>query len=155
MQEALDKITEGDVTLLDTLARMRLAIQAAVSDAFKVCVYTWARAVAADVPVQTPEVIGMFTKKQPGQLRQRLLQLDQAVKLRKITPEAYNEQRVEVLAALGKLGEPLDAAEQRFLEQHMSRALRDFEQANNEIGAGTQTGLLSLAAGQVKTAQAN
>ncbi len=64
----MDKITEGDVTLLDTLARMKMAIQAAISDAFK-----------------TPEVIGMFAKKQPGQLRQRLLQLDQAVKLRKVS----------------------------------------------------------------------
>lgn len=113
-----------------------MAIQAAISDAFK-----------------TPEVIGMFTQKQPGQLRQRLLQLDQSVKLRKITPEAYNDQRVEVLSALRKLGEKLDASEVQFLEQHMTSAMRDFEEANNEIGAGTQTGLLSLASAQVKSAQ--
>ncbi len=101
------------MTLLDTLARMKMAIQAAISDAFK-----------------TPEVIGMFTQKQPGQLRQRLLALglqlfcqsgrtltslppvaDQAVKLRKITHESYNDQRVEVLSALQKLGEELSTQE--------------------------------------------
>ena len=57
-KEALDKITEGDVTLMDALGRMRQAIQAAISDAFK-----------------TPEVAAMFAKKEPGQLRQRLQQL--------------------------------------------------------------------------------
>lgn len=76
-KEALDKITEGDVTLLDALGRMRIAIQAAISDAFK-----------------TPEVVAMFMKKEPGQLRQRLQQLETALKLRKITPEAYAEQQV-------------------------------------------------------------
>ncbi len=59
---------------------------------------------------------------------------------------------MEVLSALQKLGEALDSAELQFLEQHMTRAMRDFEHANNEIGAGTQTGLLSLASAQVKTA---
>lgn len=82
-KEALDKITEGDVTLLDALSRMRVAIQAAISDAFK-----------------TPEVVAMFMKKEPGQLRQRLQQLETALKLRKIGPDAYSEQQVEVKACI-------------------------------------------------------
>lgn len=152
-KDALDKITEGDVTLLSTLARMKLAIQAAISDAFK-----------------TPEVLAMFTQKQPGQLRQRLLLLggsgfvlsfflfvpltllpdkDQALKLRKMTPETYTEQRVEVLNALQKLGEDLSAAESQFLEQHMTKAMKDFEQASDEV----HTGVLSLAGQQIKNAQ--
>lgn len=46
------------MTLVNELNRMQLAIQAAISEAFK-----------------TPEVIRMFAKKQPGQLRQRLAEV--------------------------------------------------------------------------------
>lgn len=52
---SLAKMKGGDMTLVNELNRMQLAIQAAISEAFK-----------------TPEVIRMFAKKQPGQLRQRL-----------------------------------------------------------------------------------
>jgi hypothetical protein len=64
------------------------AIQAAVSKAFK-----------------TPEVIKLFAKKQPGQLRQRLIALQRDVKLGKVSQETYTQQAVEILAALRKLGE--------------------------------------------------
>ena len=53
--ESLMKMRGGNMTLVNELNRMQLAIQAAISEAFK-----------------TPEVIRMFAKKQPGQLRQRL-----------------------------------------------------------------------------------
>ena len=48
----------GNMTLVNELNQMQLAIQAAISEAFK-----------------TPEVIRMFAKKQPGQLRQRLAEV--------------------------------------------------------------------------------
>ena len=48
----------GDVSLVDHVNAMQLAIQAAISDAFK-----------------TPEVLRLFVKKQPGQLRQRVDQV--------------------------------------------------------------------------------
>ena len=47
------------MTLVNELNRMQLAIQAAISEAFK-----------------TPEVIRLFAKKQPGQLRQRLAEVN-------------------------------------------------------------------------------
>ena len=53
--DSLTKMKGGDMTLVDEVNRMQLAIQAAISEAFK-----------------TPEVIRLFAKKQPGQLRQRL-----------------------------------------------------------------------------------
>lgn len=53
--DSLKKIMTGDMTLVDELSGMQLAIQAAISQAFK-----------------TPEVIRLFAKKQPGQLRTRL-----------------------------------------------------------------------------------
>ncbi len=127
-KEALDKITEGDVTLMDALGRMRQAIQAAISDAFK-----------------TPEVVAMFMKKDQGQLRQRLQTLDTSLKLRKMSPETHNEQKVEVLTALQRLGEPLSPAEEEVLVADSKRAMRNFERANNEIGQNAKDGLLNLA----------
>ncbi len=56
--ESLAKMKGGDMTLVNELNRMQLAIQAAISEAFK-----------------TPEVIRLFAKKQPGQLRQRLAEV--------------------------------------------------------------------------------
>ena len=84
------------------------AIQAAVSNAFK-----------------TPEVIRLFAKKEPGQLRERLagssatmavhcarlslltptLEMDRDVKIGKISEEQRVEQKVEILTALRKLGD--------------------------------------------------
>ena len=56
--ESLAKMKGGNMTLVNELNRMQLAIQAAISEAFK-----------------TPEVIRLFAKKQPGQLRQRLAEV--------------------------------------------------------------------------------
>ncbi|MBZ3873858.1 Protein LZIC [Sciurus carolinensis] len=56
--DSLKKIMSGNMTLVDELSGMQLAIQAAISQAFK-----------------TPEVIRLFAKKQPGQLRTRLAEL--------------------------------------------------------------------------------
>ncbi|KAG7273818.1 hypothetical protein CRUP_011110 [Coryphaenoides rupestris] len=56
--DSLNKIVSGDMTLVDELSSMQLAIQAAISQAFK-----------------TPEVIRLFAKKQPGQLRTRLAEV--------------------------------------------------------------------------------
>ncbi|XP_051493595.1 protein LZIC isoform X2 [Apus apus] len=58
INDSLKKIMSGDMTLVDELSGMQLAIQAAISQAFK-----------------TPEVIRMFAKKQPRQLRTRLAEV--------------------------------------------------------------------------------
>ncbi|XP_071538373.1 protein LZIC-like [Panulirus ornatus] len=50
-QSSLSRMTSGDMTLIDSFSAMQLAIQAAISQAFK-----------------TPKVIQMFAKKQPDQL---------------------------------------------------------------------------------------
>ena len=60
--ESLARMKGGDMTLVNELNRMQLAIQAAISEAFK-----------------TPEVIRMFAKKQPGQLRTRLTEVRAAL----------------------------------------------------------------------------
>ena len=67
---SLTKMKTGNMTLIDSLNSMQLAIQAAISSAFK-----------------TPEVIRLFAKKQPDQLRIRLSQviiMEEAIDFRKI-----------------------------------------------------------------------
>ncbi|OQR72835.1 protein LZIC-like [Tropilaelaps mercedesae] len=53
-QKSLNKMLKGDMTLVDSFSRLQLAIQAAISNAF-----------------QTPEIIRLFAKQQPQQLRLR------------------------------------------------------------------------------------
>lgn len=56
------------------------AIQAAISQAFK-----------------TPEVIQMFAKKQPDQLREKLSQIERDQKIGKMALDLYTQQKVSVL----------------------------------------------------------
>nr|CAD7438007.1 unnamed protein product [Timema bartmani] len=68
--ESLSRMISGDMTLVDHLSSMQLATQAAISAAF-----------------HTPAVIRMFARKEPGQLRERIAQLERDVKLGKLSPE--------------------------------------------------------------------
>ncbi|XP_023595166.1 protein LZIC isoform X1 [Trichechus manatus latirostris] len=86
--DSLKKIMSGNMTLVDELSGMQLAIQAAISQAFK-----------------TPEVIRLFAKKQPGQLRTRLAEMDRDLMVGKLERDLYTQQKVEILTALRKLGE--------------------------------------------------
>jgi hypothetical protein len=54
---------------------------------------------------KTPEVIRMFAKKQPEQLRTRLQGLERDRKLGKLPEEAFKAQSAEIVLALEKLGE--------------------------------------------------
>lgn len=58
LNASLSKLKEGNLSLIDEVNSIQLAIQAAISQAF-----------------QTPEVIQMFAKKQQPQLRQRLAEV--------------------------------------------------------------------------------
>jgi hypothetical protein len=64
----------------DLFVFTRKAIQAAISSAFR-----------------TPEVIRLFAKKQPGQLRQRLENLEEQSRVGKIEKNAYLNQKVYTL----------------------------------------------------------
>uniref|UniRef100_A0A3P9IVT8 Leucine zipper and CTNNBIP1 domain containing n=1 Tax=Oryzias latipes TaxID=8090 RepID=A0A3P9IVT8_ORYLA len=86
--DSLKKIMSGDMTLVDELSGMQLAIQAAISQAFK-----------------TPEVIRLFAKKQPGQLRTRLAEMDRDLMVGKLSRDVHTQQKMEILTALRKLGE--------------------------------------------------
>merc|ERR1711991_912489 len=102
------------MSLVDQFGAMQLAIQAAVSDAFK-----------------TPEVIRLFAKREPGQLRERLAEMERDVKIGKISAQQQTEQKVEILTALRKLGEQISPEEAQFLSANSSAALDEFEQVSS------------------------
>jgi hypothetical protein len=137
-QAFLRKTAAGDLSLVNDLGSIQLAIQAAVSEAF-----------------HTPEVIGLFAKKQPGQLRGRLDALKRDLKLGKLSSDAYTQQALEILTALKKLGETLSAEELHFLSANMTASLSAFERVEADIGKGTQEAVLSVAGNQIKASRGN
>ncbi|MBN3326177.1 LZIC protein, partial [Atractosteus spatula] len=129
--ESLKKIMSGNMTLVDELGGMQLAIQAAISQAFK-----------------TPEVIRLFAKKQPGQLRTRLAEMDRDVMVGKLPRVVYTQQKVEILMALRKLGEKLTVEDETFLSANASATLSQFEKVSPDLGSGDK--VLALASSGVE-----
>ncbi|XP_006642050.1 protein LZIC [Lepisosteus oculatus] len=129
--ESLKKIMSGNMTLVDELGGMQLAIQAAISQAFK-----------------TPEVIRLFAKKQPGQLRTRLAEMDRDVMVGKLPRVVYTQQKVEILMALRKLGEKLTVEDETFLSANASATLSQFEKVSPDLGSGDK--VLALASSDVE-----
>jgi len=132
-QRFMEKHIAGDLSLIDEFGAAQLAIQAAVSEAFK-----------------TPEVIRMFAQKQPQQLRQRLALLQRELKLKHIGSNEYNQQAVEILLALQKLEVQLSDAEKQQLESMSST--KHLETAVDKLAKGTQQTLMSTASVQIKKA---
>lgn len=130
--KSLEKVMKGDMSLVDQLNGMQLAIQAAISQAFK-----------------TPEVIKLFAKKQPGQLRQRLADIERDGKVGKLSQDLYTLQKVEILTALKKLGDTLSTSENAFLQSNSNQALSDFEKVTGDIGGDK---VLKVAGSQVQDA---
>nr|CAD7255786.1 unnamed protein product [Timema shepardi]CAD7567400.1 unnamed protein product [Timema californicum] len=77
--ESLSRMISGDMTLVDHLGSMQLATQAAISAAF-----------------HTPAVIRMFARKEPGQLRERIAQLERDVKFGKLSQEGAIREKVRL-----------------------------------------------------------
>ncbi|XP_020282353.1 protein LZIC-like [Pseudomyrmex gracilis] len=98
--DRLQRMISGDMTLVNELGAIQLATQAAISAAF-----------------QTPAVIRMFGKREPDGLKEHLLQIDRDVKLGKLSKEAADCQRGEILSALRQLGEKLEPSELQLLER--------------------------------------
>ncbi|XP_056632321.1 protein LZIC-like [Diorhabda sublineata] len=111
LNDSLKKLVKGDISLISTLSAVQLATQAAISKAFK-----------------TPEVIRLFGKKEPNRLRERLSVIDEEVKLNKLSMEARDRQKAEILTALRQLNEQLTTEELRFLEKHnhITKAFLEF-----------------------------
>ncbi|KAK9392004.1 protein LZIC [Crotalus adamanteus] len=133
--DSLKKIISGNMTLVDELGGMQLAIQAAISQAFK-----------------TPEVIRMFAKKQPGQLQTRLAEMDRDLIVGKLGRDLYTQQKVEILTALQKLGEQLTPNDEAFLSTNAGTALSQFEKVSTDLGSGDKVFALASFEGLWNTA---
>ncbi|KAE8591747.1 hypothetical protein XENTR_v10018564 [Xenopus tropicalis] len=129
--DSLKKIMSGNMTLIDELGGMQLAIQAAISQAFK-----------------TPEVIRMFAKKQPGQLRTRLAELDRDLMVGKLGRDLYTQQKGEILIALQKLGEKLSPEDEAFLSENAGAVFNQFQKVSEGLGSGDK--VLALASIEVE-----
>ncbi|CAG9768285.1 unnamed protein product [Ceutorhynchus assimilis] len=103
LNESLSKLVSGNISLISSIGAVQLATQAAISQAFK-----------------TPEVIRLFGRKEPKQLRERLNAVDEQAKLNKLSTEGRDRQKVEILIALRQLNEQLTSEELQFLEKHNS-----------------------------------
>ena len=108
---------QGDLSLVDSLNSVQLAIQAAIKGAFK-----------------NTEIIQMFAKKEPAQLRQKLIEVQAAQRTKKITKSVAVGQTVEILAALRNLGEELSAEENQFLSSHAGDTMAQFETVRDSSG---------------------
>eukprot|EP01102_Stenamoeba_stenopodia_P004922 TRINITY_DN15426_c0_g1_i1.p2 TRINITY_DN15426_c0_g1~~TRINITY_DN15426_c0_g1_i1.p2 ORF type:complete len:221 (-),score=82.90 TRINITY_DN15426_c0_g1_i1:100-675(-) len=133
-EATLKKMMAGDVSLVDHLGGVQLAIQAAVSNAFK-----------------TPEVIKLFAKKQPRLLRSKLVQIQNPKTGAYVDPD----QAIEILVALKKLGEQLSGEEEAFLEKNMNKSMADFQKVSNStlLNQASSDSVLKVAGNQIKRAQ--
>lgn len=114
-QDSLQRMVDGDMTLVSSLAAVQMAVRAAISEAFR-----------------TPEVIRLFAANEPAALRRRLEELDRDVKLGSLSPETAEQPVVEILTALTHLKEPLSAKERSYLRKHASGALAEFERVADD-----------------------
>lgn len=103
-EESLQKSISGNMSLVDQIGGVQLAIQSAIRSS------------------TSPEILNMFIQKQNGSLRSRLAGLESDRRLDKISNETYESQAVEILQMLEKLKEPLSPAEQNLLQKVILRS---------------------------------
>lgn len=129
-EAALKEHMEGNMSLVDELGSVQLAIQAAIKKAF-----------------QTPEVIRLFAKGEHEGLRIRLGNIKRDNRLGKLDDDSYKSEAVEIILALKKLAVELTPEERHFLASASDVASK-FESADKELGEG----ILSAAASGVRSA---
>lgn len=122
----LKRSLDGDMTLVTELGQLKLALQAAIKNAF-----------------HTPEVIRSFAAREPAALRARIAKLSQEHKLGRLADAAYKSQAVEAIVALKKLGEELTPEEKAVLDSASGDLKRKYESSSETIG---EAAVLSLAA---------
>lgn len=61
-------------------------------------------------------------------------QVERDAKIGKLSQDAAVLQKVEILAALKKLGESLKPEEETYLQMNSSASLKQFERVSNELG---------------------
>eukprot|EP00041_Stephanoeca_diplocostata_P012072 m.201208 g.201208 ORF g.201208 m.201208 type:complete len:194 (+) comp18798_c0_seq5:158-739(+) len=132
-QESLKSVAGGNMSLVDSIGAMNLAIQAAVGGTFK-----------------SPEVIRMMGKRDPEALRKRLGELESQCSSGSITEAELHEQKAAILTAIRKIGGKISATEAEFIVSHGSAELEDFEKVSTTL-AGVAA--LNLAGDAVSAAK--
>jgi hypothetical protein len=117
---------EGDMTLVSQLGALKLALQAAISSAFR-----------------TPEVIRSFAAREPAALRARLARLIADARLGRLGDAAFRAAALEVVVALKKLDEELTPEERGILDSASAEQRRAFAETDGAVG---EAAILSLAA---------
>eukprot|EP00604_Paraphysomonas_vestita_P001086 CAMPEP_0174818312 /NCGR_PEP_ID=MMETSP1107-20130205/974_1 /TAXON_ID=36770 /ORGANISM="Paraphysomonas vestita, Strain GFlagA" /LENGTH=126 /DNA_ID=CAMNT_0016029991 /DNA_START=223 /DNA_END=603 /DNA_ORIENTATION=- len=118
---------EGNMTLVNDIGRIQLAIQEAIRSAFK-----------------SPEVMKMFAKRENGALRSRLASIQQDYRLGKISSEEYLMMSAEIIGALDKLGEILEPHERSLLENYTNNKAA-YIAATSDIASSVMTTAASQA----------
>lgn len=136
-RDSLDRMVAGDMTLMTELGAMRLAIMAAINEAFK-----------------TPEVIRMFSSRRTDELKSSLEKLKEAWHLKSIPKAQYEEKAVEILTALKSLGENLSAEDAAFLQTQMSHRFSEFKESTNDVNQDQQKTLINKFGSEAKNATA-
>eukprot|EP00298_Acanthocystis_sp_HF-20_P014325 c20729_g1_i2.p1 GENE.c20729_g1_i2~~c20729_g1_i2.p1 ORF type:complete len:188 (+),score=81.33 c20729_g1_i2:48-611(+) len=136
-EKSLENMKKGNLSLVGELQHAQLAIQAAIRSAF-----------------HTPEVMRMFAKKEPAQLRTHLENLKREEKLGKLTKDAYNIRAAEILTALKKLDEKLEPDEIAFLNTVKVSGLAQVagDKEDGDVDNSTST-VLNTAVSQIKEAR--
>lgn len=136
LNESLEKMISGNMTLVNELGAMQLAAQAAISAAFK-----------------TPNVIQFFGKREPKQLRERLLEIERDVKLGKLGQEDSERQKYEILSTLRTLGDTLNDTEIELIEKYSASTIdtTDFVRVGDYSADGQLA--LAIASQQVRDTQ--
>lgn len=98
-EASLDKMSAGNISLVDSIGSVQLAIQAAIRSS------------------TSPDILNMFLRKENAALRTRLAGLDSDRILGRISQDSYNSQATEIVKMLEKLGEPLNPKEQELLKK--------------------------------------
>ncbi|WZN60494.1 ICAT domain-containing protein [Chloropicon roscoffensis] len=114
-EKSLQTMASGKNTVVSDLGRMKLAIQAAISEAFK-----------------APEVMKLFALNQPKQLRELMDQIKRDKVLGKHSLEKSDGEILECIMALKKLGEELTPEEAKFLQDNQTRAMSLFEEVDDD-----------------------
>lgn len=97
---SLQKILEGNITLVSDIGSVQLRIQDAIRLSFK-----------------SADVTKLFVQKENGALRRKLASLDEDKRLSRISTEQYEEISYEIIIALDKLGEELSINEKALLDK--------------------------------------
>jgi hypothetical protein len=96
---SLDKMSAGNISLVDSIGSVQLAIQAAIRS------HT------------SPEILNMFMKRENGSLRSKLAALDSDRILGRISNDSFESQATEIIQMLEKLGETLTQKEIELLNK--------------------------------------